>query len=111
MHILEDIIESQLKTEFTDDEVNHFYSTFQDNMAAYKEENADTMDILYGFIDFQKFKENMLLFKEGGDNKNKEEVAQKSKDMGQVLEQHSKKGPEIFAELIKEDVNDKQYKW
>ena len=52
VHILEEIIEAQLKAEFTDDEVNNFYSTFPDNMAAYKEENADTMEILYGFIDF-----------------------------------------------------------
>jgi len=44
-------------------------------MEAYKAENADTMEVLYGFIDFRKFKENMLLFKEGGDNKNVEETA------------------------------------
>jgi len=31
--------------------------------------------------------------------------------MGQVLESHAKKGTEVFDELIKEDVNDKAFKW
>ena len=31
--------------------------------------------------------------------------------MATVLESHSKKGTEVFDELIKEDVNDKAYKW
>ena len=37
-----------------------FYDAFGDNLAKFEEENKDTLDLLYSFVDFAKFKAQML---------------------------------------------------
>ena len=64
-NIMDRCIEAKLKEEhnFSDADIQNFMSTFKDNMSLYKETSADTFDILFGFIDFDQFKQVMLQFK------------------------------------------------
>lgn len=63
MYILEQLIETQLKETYSDEQLANFYETFPDNIHIYKQENETAFDTLYSFIDFVKFKEAILLFK------------------------------------------------
>lgn len=65
LEIMERLIEAKLVQEFnfTDEEVNDFYTTFQDKKAEYEARNVDTVDALYSFIEFDRFKKEMLDFK------------------------------------------------
>ena len=58
-------MESDLKKKFSDDEINNFYSDFTSDMKKYEAVNADTTNQLYGFIDFQTFKESIIAYKRG----------------------------------------------
>ena len=67
MYILENLIEVQLKNDhgFSEEEIKTFYDTFEANKASYEEKDAEAFDVLYGFVDFDKFKKSMLEFKAG----------------------------------------------
>ena len=65
VHILESIMEANLKQTFSDDEINNFYIDFATDMKKYESINSNTMDQLYGFIDFMNFKENIIAYKKG----------------------------------------------
>ena len=45
------------------EEIDTFYETFVDNMAKYEAEDALTVNSLFSFINFEKFKESILLYK------------------------------------------------
>ena len=74
VYISETLIELKLKDDysFSEDEINHFYKTFEANQASYIETDSETVDILYNFIDFNKFKKHMLDFKNSTDYSEKE---------------------------------------
>lgn len=61
----ERVIESRLKSDhgFTQQQVSAFYDALKDNLARFEETNKDTVDMLYSFIDFDKFKAQMLMIK------------------------------------------------
>jgi len=67
---MEKAIEARLLTEFafTDDEINGFYTSFPDNKAAYEQRNSNTVDSLYSFIDFDRFKNDMIQMKKSVTN-------------------------------------------
>jgi len=67
---MEKAIEARLLTEFgfTDDEINDFYTSFGDNKAAYEQRNSNTVDSLYSFIDFDRFKNDMIQMKKSVTN-------------------------------------------
>lgn len=52
--IVERAIEAKLKEEYNyqDSEIEEFLKTFEDNIGTYKEKDPETVDVLYGFIDF-----------------------------------------------------------
>jgi hypothetical protein len=52
-----------LKEKYSEDEINVFYTQFARNIKEYEAINPEVVDNLYGFIDFEKFKQNMLLAK------------------------------------------------
>ena len=54
--IMEQIIEAKLKEKFTDEDIQEFYKTFKNNLDKYEKMDPETVDILFGFIDFEKFK-------------------------------------------------------
>ena len=61
MAIMETAIEGQLKTTYgiSDEELDAFYDSFKHDgkIKAYEAENKDVVDILFSFIDFDKFKQ------------------------------------------------------
>ena len=61
-NIMDRTIEAKLKEEhqFQEADIQKFMETFKDNLESYKAVNADTFDILYSFIEFDKFKQMML---------------------------------------------------
>jgi hypothetical protein len=63
--ILETIIEAKLKENFTEEEIQAFFGSFEANMKSYEQINEGTVDILFSFIKFELFKEKMLTFKRG----------------------------------------------
>ena len=64
--ILNSTIDSKIIAIYSDDLVKNFYLDFANNFKLYESKNSETVEILYGFIDFQKFKNQMLEFKTGG---------------------------------------------
>ena len=42
-----------------------FYVHFKDNYKTYEPINSDTVEVLFGFTDFTKFKEAVLKYKRG----------------------------------------------
>jgi len=63
VHILDQMIDAQLKTTFSDAELESFYVGFKDHMPQYEQINPEVVDNLFGFLDFDKFKKAMLSFK------------------------------------------------
>ena len=66
--LLENIIIVKLELKFKSEDIDDFYTTFVDNMKQYEAEDAVTVNSLFSFIDFEKFKESILLYKKDRDN-------------------------------------------
>lgn len=58
--ILESTIDTQLYQNYQEAQISAFYNDFKDNFKEYQKVNSDTVEILFGFIDFNKFKTQML---------------------------------------------------
>lgn len=65
--ITKNIIEARLKESYrqNDDTIQAFYDALKDDKTKYEEENSDTMEMLYGVIDFDNFKVKMVEAKKG----------------------------------------------
>ena len=63
--IMEQIIEAKLKENFTEEDIQEFYKTFRENLDKYEKIDGETIDVLFGFIDFEKFKEKLITYKKG----------------------------------------------
>lgn len=64
--IMEQIIEAKLIANGTSDEdIKNFYLSFKDNLKVYEEIDMETVDVLFGFVDFAKFKERLIIYKNG----------------------------------------------
>ena len=63
--IMEQIIEAKLKENFTEEDIQEFYKTFRENLEKYEKIDGETIDVLFGFIDFEKFKEKLITYKKG----------------------------------------------
>lgn len=61
--LLEQIIDSKLFQDFPEPTVKAFYSDFANNFKSYEQINPDTVETLFGFTDFNKFKEQVLELK------------------------------------------------
>ena len=68
---MEKTIESKLLNDFkfSDEEINNFYTSFPDKKAHYETVNINTVDALFSFIDFDRFKKEMLEMKKSIDDK------------------------------------------
>ena len=71
--LLEKAIEVQLKQEYSEDQMNSFYTDFAENFENYKSVNEDAYEIMCASIDFNKFKDQMLKFKVGVKDEEKSE--------------------------------------
>ena len=54
-----------MKVNHTEQELEAFYLHFKDSYKTYEPINSDTVEVLFGFTDFTKFKEAVLKFKKG----------------------------------------------
>lgn len=76
---------------------------FKDNFKQYEGENEEVVDTLFGFVDFNRFKQQMLQFKAGCVDYDPTKYA--------AYTDYSKKGQEYFYAVIGEDVNNKKLGW
>jgi ADP-ribosylation factor 2-binding protein len=67
VEIVEKIIEAKLQDNYghTDAEIEQFYSDFKADMSEFEKEDKNTVDLLYGLVDFMKFKKSMLSYVKG----------------------------------------------
>lgn len=67
---MEKTIEQKLLEEFkfADDEINSFYTSFPEKKEHYEQINVNTVEALFSFIDFDKFKKDMLEMKKSIDD-------------------------------------------
>lgn len=108
MYILEKMIETRLSVSFDNSAIEEFYANFKDNMGKYEAANKDGFDTLFGFIDFDKFKANILRYKADHKKVNEEEGSTASDSDNASLGHQDEN---IFWELIKEDIDDKKFGW
>jgi hypothetical protein len=66
VHILDAMIDAKLKESYDDNELEQFYLGFKDKMPEYEKVNPEVVDNLFSFLDFDKFKKQMLLAKNIG---------------------------------------------
>ena len=82
--LIEQLIESQLKEKngYSDQDLDEFYKSLKEDGAIkrYQETNNDTLEILYGFIDFDKFKLQMLKAQKGVQDKDSKETVEEYKE-------------------------------
>ena len=97
--MMEQILDVTLKNEthgHSEAQVEHFYQTFKENMEAYKAMNEDVMDVLFGMVDFNKFKQSVLEYKKGFQNADADQTAKENQEL-----QSGKQGLE-YEEFMKE---------
>ena len=104
-------MEANLKQTYSDDEINNFYVDFATDMKKYEAINSNTMDQLYGFIDFQDFKVNIIGYKKGPMALKAEELKTKDEEYRKTLNSMTEDSLGKFYELKKEDLNDASLKW
>ena len=63
IHILDQLIDAKLREKFSEDQIESFYETYAKNSSVYKKTNPNVHDTLFGFVDFQKFREQMISYK------------------------------------------------
>lgn len=66
---MERTIEVKLVSDYnyTEGEINAFYDSFKANKSEYEKLNPSTVDSLYSFVNFDKFKSDMLEMKKSID--------------------------------------------
>ena len=107
--IMEQIIEAKLKVNFSDDEVKAFYETFKDKLDSYEKIDAETVDILFGFVDFDKFKQKMIEYKGGMQDEKFKET--EDKPMAQYTDAGQDEIVKLFNDLNAEDLKDAAKQW
>jgi len=63
VHILDAMIDAKLKESYSEDELETFYLGFKDQIGQYEQINPEVVNTLFAFLDFDKFKKAILLFK------------------------------------------------
>ena len=111
VHLMEQILDVTLKGEghgHTEEQVDKFYETFKDNQELYKNMNEDVMDLLFGLVDFAKFKTSLLEYKAGCIDKDAGEVEKENQAM-----MSGKQGLELdeFMKQYNENPDDKSTGW
>lgn len=82
MSLLEEIIAAKLKEKYSEQQVEEFYLSFQDNLKKYEAENTLAVETIFGLIDFEKFKALILRYKKDSASLNSEETATASSELG-----------------------------
>ena len=56
VQILDTVIDAKLYSQFKEQTVTNFYLDFKDGYKKYEAEDAETVETLFGFTDFNRFK-------------------------------------------------------
>mmetsp|Transcript_8513 Transcript_8513/g.14340 ORF Transcript_8513/g.14340 Transcript_8513/m.14340 type:complete len:158 (-) Transcript_8513:633-1106(-) len=99
VYILDQLIEAKLREQYDEEQIKQFYASFAQNFKQYEAVDSDAVEVLYGFINFEKFKEAILKFKRGAQENAEGAKSEKPDDF-------TKQDEGLFHELIKEDLND-----
>mmetsp|Transcript_19125 Transcript_19125/g.29312 ORF Transcript_19125/g.29312 Transcript_19125/m.29312 type:complete len:115 (+) Transcript_19125:253-597(+) len=99
----------KLQMEFghSDEEMDNFYLTFKDKFKAYEAKDPESVDILYGFLDLEKFFKQMvdtakmLSAKVDTNQANAEYKAELQKDA-----EREKVSVQEYIEMLDKDVED-----
>lgn len=100
VYIVDEILDGNIKAQYSEEEVKAFYDGFKDRYPEYEKIHKATVDTLFNFVDFSKFKETMLEVKKAGNEPPKEETRD-SIEMSQ----------EYMDQLLKEDPKDPKTGW
>lgn len=104
--ILEEIIAAKLGDTYNDAQIEAFYAEFAENLKKYEEINALAVNTLFGFTNFDKFKESILIFK-------KDEAAsfQANEDDIQGSQEIANADESFYWKLKEENVRDPSTGW
>ena len=67
VQVMEQFVDFKLKEKYSDEQITAFYEEFKVNFKNYEASNKDSVEVLFGLIDFEKFKEAVLNYKKGID--------------------------------------------
>ena len=102
IEILDKIIEGNILSKFSEDQVDNFYETFKDNIQTYNQESPRAVEILYSFIDFESFKKDILKFKADKIVLAKDQGEEQ--EDGQMQNQYTERGEDFFFEIYNEGI-------
>lgn len=111
--IMEQYIEVKLKENNSPEAIQAFYADFVKNFKAYEAIHADAVDILFGQVDFAKFKAEILLFKKGmsGEYKADDSDSTASDEDSIMKVPEFVNGLDEFKKANEEDVEDPANGW
>jgi hypothetical protein len=101
---MEEIIAHKLRETYSQDQIDAFYTSFAEQHGEYEKTNPVTVNIIFGLIDFAKFKESMLQYKKDSASLINEETANTGTALGSQDES-------LFWECYQEDPNDPKFGW
>ena len=111
VYIMEELIEAKLKEKYSEADVEAFYKAFQSDLASFEAEDSNAFEIMQSMIDFQKFKQQMLKFKQGLQN-DTNLGAQKEAEVNETGMCIGEDDLGRFKDLMAEDLTDtKVLKW
>lgn len=102
IEILDRIIESNILSKFSEEQVDSFYVTFKENIKTYNETSPRAVEILYGFIDFESFKKDILKFKADKIILAKDEGEDQGE--GQIDNEFTERGEAFFKQVTEEGI-------
>lgn len=101
---MDTMIDQELYKTFSHEQVQSFYDDFRADVSKYEDINSSAVETLFGFVNFDKFKQAILKYKSEISKAQKEEADSKP-DTGFRIDEKK------FYELDQEDVNDKASGW
>ena len=63
IHILDELIDAQLRKNYSEDQIESFYETYAKQQSVYKGKNKNVHETLFAFVDFSKFRDQMISYK------------------------------------------------
>lgn len=116
--IQEQVIQSRVQEQFTDEQFQDFIGTLEQHIVAYEAEDKETVDFLFEMTDFNKFKAKMCNQKKdiNRDNRNTEQMgnglsAETENGRHAATEYNIDTERQFYDRLIEEDVEDTATGW